>query len=249
MKLSIITPTRNRPVALAITQRWVLRAMKVAGVDFEWLLINDGTLSYIDVPRCISQVRRDPTCDVRPSLNCNILQGLSMVTGDVVFICEDDDWFHPTYFKRLLKVLEDYPLAGVAPALYYNVHYRRARAPKGRHHASLGATAFRASMIPKLKNACRCNKPFFDLRFWRQYRESHIGKWQSTLLRNVKQKDGTFLHVGLKGLPGQRGYGIGHRNGGKQDPDLKLLKFWIGKDADKYARFHHRIVSQPLPID
>jgi hypothetical protein len=55
-------------------------------------------------------------------------------------------------------------------------------------------------------------------------------------LRGVLHED--YRCVGIKGLPGRPGVGVGHHPGGAPDPELNVLRDWVGDDdAWEYAQW------------
>ena len=93
--------------------------------------------------------------------------------------------------------------------------------------AALCQTAFRADQIPRMmkaaQDAMRAGDYRIDGRFWQGRQHMAVGPMTT---------------IGIKGLPGQKGLGIGHRPDTfrwSKDVDGSKLRQWIGDDADNYA--------------
>lgn len=233
MKVSLVTPTRNRPVSFGLVERWIERQTlwSKPGVTMEWIVVNDGKAEY---QYKMGQIvcNRQPQPKEGFSFCLNLIMGLSAVRGDLVYFIEDDDWMHPTLLERLWQVWDRSEgkmlVLGFTHALYYDVRRLRARECRNSAHSSLGSTAIGAAAISATKNILRCNKATIDGRLWRHAKRSN---WLRYLGKNEEQSDGRWLHVGLKCMPGEPGIGDGHRDGrGTLDADHRIIKRWIGID-------------------
>lgn len=167
------------------------------------------------------------------NFGANLLRALAAVTGDVVVIAEDDDWYAPTHLETLARQLSEpgVLMAGDDKQRYYNLPHRKWRLFNNRG-ASLCQTGFEATLIPTFRaviESCISMRAYgIDGAFW-------AGQPAA-----VKSLTRTNTVVGIKGLPGQAGLGVGHRPkaGWTSDPHGKQLRAWIGDDADVYA-FRH----------
>jgi hypothetical protein len=134
-----------------------------------------------------------------------------------VIVIEDDDWYAPEYVQLVVNRLESQPvlhLCGECPSRYYNVRTRCYRLPGNTGHASLCQTAMRLESVPRALDVMT-DDPWVDLQLW--------SKIKGTLYEG-------YSVVGIKGLPGRAGVGIGHHPGGTPDPELDVLRAWIGDD-------------------
>lgn len=228
MRISVITPTCNRPVAFAILETWMARQTQH---PHEWI-VSDGGNRPVECRRG----QRHLHAPMRPGAGnfaANLERALAKVTGDVVIIAEDDDWYAPTHLETLAQQLSDpgILIAGDDQQRYYNIPQRKYRLFKNRG-ASLCQTGFSASLIPTLRavirDCVRRNTYGVDCALWARQPAS------------VKSLRRTHTVLGIKGLPGQAGLGIGHRPqaGWTPDPHGQQLRAWIGDDADVYAFSH-----------
>jgi len=161
------------------------------------------------------------------TLGRNLREGLQRVTGDVVAVIEDDDWYSPDYLKRTLDLIEMAPLVGEGWARYYNVRARRYIEQANARHACLACTAWRSELTPAvLATVSRVGRPCYDLSIWRAIQDFAL----SLSVRN---------YVGIKGMPGRTGIGIGHHDRlcKHDDPTLAKLREWVGEDAEAYAEY------------
>lgn len=224
--MSIVTPTRNRPLAFSLLERWV-RAQTVMP-EHEWLVGTDGDEGY-EYTMGQRVIRRSPRIGQSHSLCGNLSAALCEARGRHIIVLEDDDYYAPTYILDLLRLLDDpaTELAGIRPAFYYHLPSRRWQCMGNRSHSSLAQTGFRNVFINEVLNVCSRGKPFIDVAIW--------GLDGVTKKQADTRRYGRLLHVGMKGLPGEPGIGVGHRAQLKNpDPELKWLRAQMGEDAEAY---------------
>jgi glycosyltransferase involved in cell wall biosynthesis len=235
MKVSVLTPTCNRPVALKLTERMLQRQTRQPD---QWV-IADGSLERIAFPdpddRSVVVVRYPQEPGPR-NFCTNVMRGLEYVNGDVVVIFEDDDWYHPTHIERMVAALErDAGLWAVGDPWqrYYNPIAGVWKVYKN-IGSSLAQTAIRRAAVPALQEAAKIlsvpAKIGVDRYFW----DRLPNDWKL-----IKTYDTV---VGIKGLPGQRGLGVGHRPtpDWTPDPDWSKLREWIGDDVGIYQQLATR---------
>ncbi|MBY0421433.1 MAG: hypothetical protein K2Q06_03955, partial [Parvularculaceae bacterium] len=142
-----------------------------------------------------------------------------------VVIVEDDDWYDPRWLETIADALTRAPLAGERFARYYNVRMRRAEELRNDRHCSLRSTGVCGAALAALRRLVERDGLIYDGLLWK------IEALPRVLLD-------TKLTVGLKGLPGRPGIASGHRDMvGRRDPDLSILRAWIGDDAENYAAY------------
>lgn len=233
--ITLITPTKNRPVPFSLLERWIRRQTYKG--PLQWIVVNDGVMPYT--------YRMDQDIVVRKqrpgeghSLPENLLAALPHVKGQSVFIVEDDDWYAPTFLEESLALLKKgNALVGLKPSRHYNLHTTRFRTFQ-LEHCNLGSTAFSAELLAEFKTVCRTRSDAgsfgVDTLLWKTAAKK---AWRENISNAVQ-------HVGLKGLPGEPGLGMGHKMnyGTLDDPDMPVLRQWIGKaDWEVY-----RQISQGL---
>jgi hypothetical protein len=159
----------------------------------------------------------------------NMLEGLKYVTGDVLYVFEDDDFYAPQYIEKTLPLLSSAEIVGLGESKYYYTHIPGSIVLSNFGHASLSQTAIRSSLIPMLKEAIYSQNFYIDIELWKYARERNV-PW--ALLHN------TTLGVGLKGLPGRLGLTPSHRS--KQcfiDSNYDVLHSWLGSDIKYYTPY------------
>jgi glycosyltransferase involved in cell wall biosynthesis len=211
--LTVITCTRNRPVAFALLRRWI-EAQDYAE-PYQWLVVCDGGAETYDFGSQCMVIRRDGRGDAMHSYNSNLLAAVPHVRGDMIAILEDDDYYLPRYLSRLTQELARVDLAGMRPARHYNIGRRDWRMGANTRHASLGATAFRDSVLPLFLAVVRRGNPGIDIRLWNEW-------------RGTKSIFEDALYVGIKGMPGENGITREHRESNicHPDPDLAQFRAW-----------------------
>ncbi len=230
MHLTLLTCAHNRPEAFALTERWIGRnTLK----PFQWLVLCDSENPTVCTMG--QELHYWPEFKGHGSMVNKIKRALEqgLIKGDALSLIEDDDWIAPDYLQWTLGQLQKYDLVGECENLYYNVKHRWWFQHHNRYHASLCATSMRRSVFPFLLECCNETlDPFIDSRLWSNCR---LSKFASP------PENGRRRSVGIKAMPGPKGYGSGHdRTSGwaQQDPNGLVLKSLIGQDADIYAQFY-----------
>ncbi len=246
MKLTLLTTTCHRPEAWAICEKYI--AAQTRKPD-QWLVLDDDEIKTVCTKG--QDYHYWPECRGRGSLTRKITKAVkeNLITGDAVVVVENDDAYAPTYLENVEKWLQTADLVGEGDSLYYNVRERVWFSHRNSQHASFCATAFKVSLFPQLLKACNTDCPYVDIRLW-NYVQSPFKK------RVIMPSDypaSTRLTVGIKGMPGTRGYGAGHTmtgaRGTHKDPGLAKLTSLLGKDAEAYRIFGEPIVPvKPEPI-
>lgn len=229
--LTLLTATGARPEAWAICERLMLRQDYAGPVH--WIIVDDGP-----EPQPVTFQREGWTLQVirphpywQPGQNTqarNLMAGLAVVpAGARLVIIEDDDWYRGDWLYTADRALENAELVGEYRARYYNIPMRRARQLSNTQHASLCSTAMRGAAIDTFRWACQRHAKFIDLELWRKHRS-----------RYLFGTPGGNRVCGIKGLPGRGGIGMGHSKdfAGTHDPDGRILREWIGDDADLYLQ-------------
>lgn len=158
---------------------------------------------------------------------------MSRVTGDVVVIFEDDDYYSKGWVQWCVEALENCVAAGDSHTHYYHLTSGRYRVTKHPNRSSLACTAFKRSQIPLLIEACSRDQGI-DLRFWRALRQ----RQRATTLRSNRCP----MVVGMKGYHHANetpGMGAGHRdayypkgqNNSREKQTRILLRQLVGEEA------------------
>lgn len=223
MRISVITPTCDRPRGIELCERYIAR--QTVQPD-EWIVSDGG---QVPAKLTMGQVHlRQPAPPGAANLATNVLRALEAVTGDVVIVVEDDDHYAPNHIAACIAGLKRNPAYGCARLLYFNVEHR-CWVQMANRGAALCQTALRRELIPEMQRAAQeamANNDFtIDGRFWSGRR---------------KMATGPQTVIGIKGLAGTPGLGIGHRPKSKSgrfwrpDPELQYLRQHIGADVENY---------------
>lgn len=236
LKLTVLTPTRNRPVLF----NWLTEYLEPQKMYIhEWLVCTDNpqaeAMGYKFLPWQKVFYRKSVHGE-KHSLCMNLLQLVPHITGDAIMIAEDDDYYHGDpeypaygYCNQLVSHLEQKELVGFAPALYYNLFFRKWQDMKNTTHASLSQTGFRRSVLPLFEEGCRRGNPYIDLHLWRRWPRK-----KSMILQNYG------MHYGIK--LGE-GVGVGHKDRGEPDPQFHKLHSWLGPWAGRYQELAELLTS------
>lgn len=208
--LSLITPTSGRPEAFSLLEQWV--AAQDYDDPFEWIVATDDPLPYAFTQRQ-HVLTVPPSPGVHP-LGSHVFTALAHCHYPKILILEDDDYYSPQYLRVMDDLLDDAELVGTVPAWYYHVGTNRYKRNTNSRHASLAQTGVTGAAIAALRDACRGESPFVDLRLWRGYPDQ--GK---------RLAPNPLIHVSIKGMPGKAGIGVGHRpDMGSYDEDLEIFR-------------------------
>jgi len=237
--ITLITPTRDRPEAFALCEKYMARQTYTG--PKQWIVVDDG-----DVPAktTMGQVHvRRPVSSSPNTLAPNLLEAIKHIdpSSEAIFFFEDDDWYSPVYIEGLLPHLKGREIVGLGCHRYYNVSTRQWAIYKNTLHAGLCVTVIVPSMLDWLTQSCNGaiagNDPWVDLRLWCAYSQYPYRKHNSCVLPN------SGLSVGIKRMPGRNGLGNGHGIGDPNwffidiDKDAELLRDWIGDDAREYLQY------------
>lgn len=229
--LTVITPTGGRPEAFSLCQKYMAR--QAWRGPLQWIIVSDVekisglTIEWADI-KLIYPDRWTGT----NSLARNILAALPYVKYDRVVWVEDDDHYSSSHLFTLAEQLVSYGIVGNPVSRYYHIPSRRYRIMANNGCASLCQTGIRSEFIPLLKRVCQSTE-FIDFRLWSEFRSMRKGI-------SFFSPDNTC--VGIKGLPGRRGIGVGHRPDEYvaqwvDDLNLTILRSWIGSDFENYREF------------
>lgn len=235
-----ITCTGARPEAFALCEKYMARQRVYPD---QWIVVDDCDPST----KCTmgqTVIRPEPRWPEFPEPNTqhrnmmaavDYLQNSWVAPTDQIIFFEDDDWYDSDYIETQSHRMRVYghSLVGETPARYYHVKNRAFRIFEEADmnnpvpHASLCATAMRASVLPFLVEALE-SRAWIDTYLWRK-----AGSPEALL-------HGSSV-VGIKGMPGRPGVSQCHRQEAdgrwSGDPDLSRLRQWIGSDTDAYNQF------------
>lgn len=219
--LTILTPTGARPQAWALCMRWMRR--QTYGGPVRWVIVDDGPEPQ-EVPTAPAgwqiEVMR-PRQLWRPGRNTqlsNLRLGLSAIPSTAsVAIVEDDEHYAPDFLARIAREIEAHEMVGQRLCRKYNLRTRRAKELLHPWRASLCTTAVRGGALARLRRIAGAGVVIIDGVLWRPGL-GHLF-------------DGAYV-TGIKCCPGRGGIDSGHRDtfGDTHDPDLQLLRAWIGDD-------------------
>lgn len=177
MKITIITPTGGRPLAFKLCEQWMKR--QTLQPD-EWIVIDD----YEIPTKCTmgqKVIRRQPFWQPgEMTLQKNLLEALKIVTGDIILIIEDDDWYSRDYIKNMVEkfktLSEGKPIGnsslivGESISLYYHIRNFSYYHFNNINHTSLFQTAFTKDLIPQVNDLLvkYQDQLYFDGHLWRE---------------------------------------------------------------------------------
>jgi len=227
--VTLLTPTGGRPEAFALLERWIER--QTYRGELQWIVIDD----------CIPQTRLTlgqdhlyPVPIWQPGQNTqarNLKAALPFIKGEFVLFIEDDDYYAPPYIAEMVRRLAQAQFVGECGTVFYNVRYRSWYANPNRSSASLFQMGFRVQPNTAEQVA--------NVLGTRGYIDAELCARCRRQLRMFPRHI-PALSIGIKGLPGREGIGSGHypHDLFKPDPQLSILRKWIGVDAEQYAAFH-----------
>ena len=223
--VTAITPTGDRPLPLALCERWISRQTRKPD---QWIVVDDGHVPA-KATRLMEYVRREPLpSDPKFTLCQNLIAALPLVKGEHVLILEDDEYYAPGYVEAMTRALDGYTLAGIMCSKYYHIPSGKYAMIGNRTHASLAETGFRRSFLPVFR-ATLDGDSYLDLRLWKSPHQGH---------RHLFLDEQASLYCGIKGLAGRSGIGLGHSTTLYRDrwtdTDRSVLKRWVPDDWPVY---------------
>jgi hypothetical protein len=228
-KITVITPTGDRPECFALLRRWM--AQQTRKPD-QWIVVDDGMVPYEAIPEA-TIIRREPQENDPPcTLGPNLEVACAHVIHDKVIIMEDDDWYGPEYIETLANLLNVRDLVGVWGTKYYDPEIPGYRELGRKDHAAMSQTGMRKSFLPQLLKSIppdgHTPDVSIDLRLW----------WNNSLGRSLLTPGaGKRLHVSIKAMPGRPGAGIGHdKQNFIPDAGYEVFKTWCD-DWEVYRDF------------
>lgn len=233
-KISLITPTGGRPGPLKLCEKFVHRFTLPANTCIEWIIVTDSAdknewlPEEKSIPNVITKIVRGP--DIwREGFNTqrgNMNAGVEAVTGDYIFVIEDDDYYHPEYLADMMHLLKRWDIVGEGQSIYYNLKERSWKCQNNLRHASLCQTGLIKTHLGLLSMAVNSGELYFDLKFHALVEEHSIPRVITNYMGRC---------VGMKGLPGKGGIGVGHRaRDFTPDPNFTKLKELVGEDYPLY---------------
>lgn len=234
--LSIITCTGYRPEALALCQYFIER-QTYSGV-IQWVVVHDQKEPLkLETKRANLKIEvvKGPkvwTEDYNTHRG-NMEAGLKKVTGDVIAVMEDDDYYKPDYLNRMVMLLRTGVAAvGLSQSRYYNVKIGAHKTMFNYRHASLSQTILDKSLLPALNKAVNSGELYFDIEFWKRIQQENH---PNILVGN------TSYSIGIKGMPGKPGITESHRVYRDYiiDSGAKVFNDWLGeKDSKLYTNYY-----------
>jgi len=235
--IALITPTGARPKQIQLCTKF-MKAQDYEGTVV-WVIVDDAVpVTTNEIPYTFRDKWEIVKTYPKPSWSLgkntqqrNMLEALKVVKSypmEALFVIEDDDYYSPSYLRKMMDRKGDYDVWGEQNTIYYNPKVRAWQDNRNVHHSSLFQTAVTPAMIPVLEQICRNKGKFIDIRL---FRHSNIPPEKINLF-----KDGN-LAIGIKGLSGRGGIGLGHQLGYRMvsDPDMSKLKELIGDDYLYYV--------------
>jgi len=238
MSICIVTPTRNRAQALGLLSRW-LRQQTVKP-DL-WVVVDDGEEKIKFEPPMTHLVKRMRGPNEPPhSLCLNLRQALPYMLADKIMICEDDEYYAPTYIEEMSKRLDQAAAVGIGFSKYYHLKLKSPYVHENMQHASLAQTSFRRELIGDFIEALSDPKEkFIDIKFWKRVRSRGMIWRDGDRYYPTGNSPIGAQYVGIKGFPGNPGIGFGHQAMPqyRQDPTLEWLRWWIRpEDIAEYVK-------------
>lgn len=237
--ITLITPTGDRYETFMFCEMWMARQSVKPN---QWIVIDDGITRDTRCTLGQDYKKRVRLAGEPPhTLHLNLLVALPLIKYNKILIIEDDDYYAANYIEKMNDWLAHSHMVGQGEAIYYNIQNQTYRQMHNRNHASLCQTGFTSINIERLRTACeltgRGNSTGIDILFWR----NAVGK---KYLEFAEKK----MLIGLKGLPGRRGFGCGHSFLPVQDVEFQKLRELLGDDAQVYIDMLHLPMYQTTQV-
>lgn len=229
MSITVITPTGDRPEAMALCERYLERQTML---PTQWIVVDDGREPLKNIPKNCMYIQKGHR--KRHTLCSNVLTAMNYIENNYLIFMEDDDWYHPKYIEVMYHYLQTAELVGPKHNVYYNLEVNKYLVCPNFNHASLCCTGLHSrafqTLVSEAESLARINKPFLDLHLWRHYPGSRLA-FEYPI----------DLCIGIKGMPGRRGVTKGWDTNNPKynaDPDREILRWYIGEDAENYETWN-----------
>ena len=240
MKVTALTCTGDRHICIDLMAKWMGHQTRKPD---QWLVIDDGQVPFSPTMDCDYVYRSPQKSDPKLTLGVNLEFAIPYIKGDVILFCEDDEYYAPNYVEEMSTKIRGHEAVGLCRSKYYHLPTRTYHVHNTLGHASLAQTGIVRDYLPRLKDLL-VGDSFIDLRLWEDVsgqkvvvgsRRSFQREFPLNRGRGFLFDDGlNCLYVGMKGMPGRKGIGAGHRGVGLSDPYYDVLKRWIPKDYRVY---------------
>lgn len=227
MRITLITPTADQPIGIRLLEKYVQR--QTVKYD-QWIIADDGVESAT-LTMGQTHLIRKRRHEGGASLVANVLAMIPEIKGDIIIILEHDDYYSADHIAVCIEQLRRKNIMAVGSQWqrYYNLQVRKWIQLRNIGSA-LCNTAFKKDVLLNLQRAAesafRKKSYGVDRFFWESIPQSQWGVHQINTV------------VGMKGLPGRKGLGVGHRPDKRRhwrhDPNGEQLKRWVGSDAAEY---------------
>lgn len=230
--LTVITLTGDRLVAFDRCVQYMERQTYTGRI--QWIVVDDGEAPVYRCPGWARYIRLRPQRDKRRSFCINLRAALDSLETDRVLFFEDDDWYSPGYLDKQVSFLSQHEVVGEGLACYYNLPGKCYRQNQNTKHASLCSTSLQGpAALDFLRKIIHGKETtFVDTHLWDKARKFKLRRYIYTDER---------LCVGMKGLPGRKGIGSGHRPNNRRvwrpDPNFEALaRLMPTADKEWYVR-------------
>lgn len=236
MKVSLITPTRNRPEFFYLCQVWMERQTARRNIHRWYVCTDQEDDLRIDCSLPVHVIKRTTSTEYNPasSFNANykaLLQCAKEDDSELVLCIEDDDWYSENYIDVMLEYVARKPSAliyGEAHDRWYHIGNRWFTTMPNTQLASLAQTGFKKEVVDYALTYLKKNGRAVDLdgTLWRRSGITHENKYLVEV---------TSHHVGIKG-GNEFAAGIAHgdnRNGQHFS--------WTWQDSDSYDELRHLV--------
>lgn len=250
MKLTAITCTGDRQESFSLLEKYIKRQTRQPD---EWVVLCDGK----EPTKCTLGQRLiyRPEMAGPGSLIKKLRLSLTeyFLSTDAITFIEDDEWYSDDWLEWCEGKLANHDLVGEGRAWYCNVAGRWYAELSDMKQASLCATAVGSKCFPLIRQLlAKGDDPFLDERLWRTAKATPTLK---TFIDDPVVNKRRRI-ISLKGVPGRKGYGVGHTRPNTptyNDPDLNVLASKIGaEDAAHYLPFFvptSEAVAQSMKIE
>ena len=255
--VTCITCTGDRKEVFSLCERWM---QNQTVKPIQWIIVDDG-IEPIKVPNLfyVTYIRREPkSTDPKHTMIANLQEAAKCnILGNKILFWEDDEYYARDYILDMSKLMDTYEVVGIGRSKYYYLPGNTYYSHNNMGHASLAQTGFRKSFLNEFLEILPGDS-FLDIRIWNIInpgethlketgRHEYISKNGRGFIFNDKDKS---LYVGMKGMPGRKGIGSGHKGIGTKDtPKYNVLHEWIPQEEDFNVyinmKLNNNIISLP----
>lgn len=128
MRITVLTPTYNRGGSI---QKLYTSLDNQSIKDFEWLIVDDGSLD--DTAQVVRKVQKSADFRIRYIYKENggkhtaLNEGIKNIESDLTFIVDSDDWLKPNAIETCCDIMESFGIETDCVDTHFSEYFQMER--------------------------------------------------------------------------------------------------------------------------